>query len=70
MGGKRKGEKVVEGSVVESPKKKIKLTEISTDKKVETITVEQEISTPKDKEAKKKKKSRKVLTDHAVEVAG
>ena len=69
MGGKRKGEKVVEGCVVESPKKKIKLAETSTDKKVETITVEQEISTPKDKEAKKKK-SRKVITDIVVEVAG
>merc|ERR1719341_2018059 len=71
MGGKRKGEKVVEGGVVESPKKKSKLTETATDKKVDSITVEQEISTPEDKKIKKKKKkSGKVPTDPAVEVAG
>jgi len=71
MGGKRKGEKVVEGGVVESPKKKSKLTETATDKKVDSITVEQEISTPEDKKVKKKKKkSGKVPTDPAVEVAG
>ena len=71
MGGKRKGEKLVEGSGVESPKKKIKLAETPTDKKnVETITVEQEISTHEDKKVKKKKKSGKILTDTVVEVAG
>jgi len=68
VGGKRKKEKVVDGTVVESPKKKIKLAEAATEKKVETITVEQEFSTPADKKPKKKKKSEKAPT--AVEAAG
>jgi len=68
VGGKRKKEKVVDGTVVESPKKKIKLAEAATEKKVETITVEQEFSTPADKKTKKKKKSGKAPT--AVEAAG
>ena len=37
VGGKRKGEKLVEdGTAVESPKKIIKLANLSTEKKVET----------------------------------
>ena len=68
MGGKRKGEKVAEGGVVESLKKKIKLSETPTDKKVESITVEQEISTQEDKRVKKKK--RKSGQDTAGQVAG
>ena len=59
---------MVDGAVVESPKKKIKLAEAATEKKVETITVEQEFSTPADKKTKKKKNSGQALT--AVEAAG
>ena len=36
VGGKRNGDKLVDGTVVESAKKIIKLAKLSTEKKVET----------------------------------
>eukprot|EP00092_Neocalanus_flemingeri_P008804 GFUD01009477.1.p1 GENE.GFUD01009477.1~~GFUD01009477.1.p1 ORF type:complete len:382 (+),score=87.60 GFUD01009477.1:57-1202(+) len=70
-GKKRKKETAKEGSEVESPQKKVKLSEATEDKKVvETVTVEQEISTAGQKKIKKKKKPAKVPTDGPVEVAG
>ena len=57
VGGKRKGEKVVDGAVVDSSKKKLKLAEAASVKK--TITV--------DKKPNKEKKSGKAPT--AVEAA-
>ena len=60
VGGKRKWEKVVDGAMGKSSKKKIKLAEAATEKKLKTITV--------DKKPNKKKKSGKAPT--AVQAAG
>merc|ERR1712096_299941 len=75
LGGKRKGEKMERASEVESPKKKVKLTEVTTEKKVvETVTVEEEtnVAGAGDKKAKKKKKKpgKVVPTGSSVEAAG
>jgi len=75
LGGKRKGEKMEQASEVESPKKKVKLTEVTTEKKVvETVTVEEEtnVAGAGDKKAKKKKKKpgKVVPTGSSVEAAG
>ena len=40
VGGKRKGENVVDGAMIKLFKKKIKLAEAVTEKKLETITVD------------------------------
>ena len=40
VGGKRKGENVVDGAMIKLFKKKIKLAAAVTEKKLETITVE------------------------------
>jgi len=66
---KRKGEKVA--ASVESPMKKVKLTEAVTEKKVvETVTVEQEISKVDKKIKKKKKKAKPAIENESVEAAG
>lgn len=56
VGGKRKGEKLVQTETV-SPKKKLKITEtLEEKKKCETITIEQEFTSAEKTKKKKKKK--------------